>query len=147
MKYYLIFALGLLLVSPTLRAEDAQKEVPCSLTIYVKSARNHKPLAGAELKIALWHRYRNSKSPKWKPAWPKERYYHTDKNGKIILDSNTPIPKGGYQIPYDISKNKEFMFAMTATSTGHIKAQQKAYMKRESPDPVSTFYLPVYNGN
>ncbi len=119
----------------------------CKLTIYVKSAGNHKPLAGAEVKVAMWRRFRNSKHSEWKPAWHKERYFHADGSGKIVLDPNTSIPSGNYKIPSNIGDNIEFMFAMTATCTGHTQAQQKAYMRKETPRPTSTFYLPVYRDN
>lgn len=117
-----------------------------SLTIYVKSADNQQPLAGAEVKIAAWRRFRNSPHNEWKPAWDRERFLNTDDQGRILIDTGTMLTRSAYGDYAAIGDNVEFMYAMTATCTGFTQAQQKAYLKFETPNPVSTFYLPVYRG-
>lgn len=144
------FCAALLILSISALAASALPvdEKYASLTIYVKSADNGMPLAGAEVKIAIWWKHNcHSSHSKWQPLWRKESYFHTDQNGMIKLDRPEHyFTNGGYDGKATLSDHQAFMYAMTATSTGFVKAQQQIVLTYENPNPTATFYLPVYRG-
>lgn len=119
------------------------EQIPCSLTIVVKSQTNGVPIGGAKISV-LREGYQKS----WGKWWnAKEFQMVTDGNGEAKNNSWELIGSGVARkcsfthSPKWEGQDRKWRFSVTVEAPSFKAAQNEAIMNRDQPNPTAYVYL------